>query len=255
MSNTEESQRKLKIAYGNGRESKKWRNGEITWDEMCEKLRSTYRTRETVEEYQHMSSDERSAAKDNGAFVGGHLRDGRRRVEDVECRSFLTLDADYSQSDFIERFTNECKYAAALYSTHSHTSEKPRLRIVMPLKEDVSPDCYVALSRFLAATWDIELFDKCSFSVNQPMFWPTTPSDGEFVSRIITGPFLDALEFLKDYPDWRDPTTLPKNSHEKPIRVTGKKQEDPLQKEGIVGTFCRTYSIEDAIRKYLPDIY
>ena len=75
MSNTEESQRKLKIAYGNGRESKKWRNGEITWDEMCEKLRSTYRTRETVEEYQHMSSDERSAAKDNGAFVGGHLRD------------------------------------------------------------------------------------------------------------------------------------------------------------------------------------
>ena len=34
-----------------------------------------------------------------------------------------------------------------------------------------------------------------------------------------------------------------------------KKQADPLSKEGIVGAFCRTYSIEEAIRIFLPDVY
>ena len=35
----------------------------------------------------------------------------------------------------------------------------------------------------------------------------------------------------------------------------GDKQEDPLTKENIVGTFCRTYSIQEAIEKFLPDTY
>lgn len=34
-----------------------------------------------------------------------------------------------------------------------------------------------------------------------------------------------------------------------------KKQEDPLAKAGIVGTFCRAYSIPEVIDKYLSDVY
>ena len=33
------------------------------------------------------------------------------------------------------------------------------------------------------------------------------------------------------------------------------KVADPLGKEGIVGVFCRTYTIRDAIEKFLPDVY
>lgn len=33
------------------------------------------------------------------------------------------------------------------------------------------------------------------------------------------------------------------------------KQGDPLAKKGVVGIFCRTYSITEAIAKFLPDVY
>lgn len=33
------------------------------------------------------------------------------------------------------------------------------------------------------------------------------------------------------------------------------KQGDPLEKKGIVGAFCRTYTIPQAIGKFLPDVY
>ena len=33
------------------------------------------------------------------------------------------------------------------------------------------------------------------------------------------------------------------------------KQGDPLAKKGIVGAFCRTYTITQAIAKFLPDVY
>ena len=33
------------------------------------------------------------------------------------------------------------------------------------------------------------------------------------------------------------------------------RQGDPLEKKGVVGIFCRTYSITEAIAKFLPDVY
>lgn len=34
-----------------------------------------------------------------------------------------------------------------------------------------------------------------------------------------------------------------------------KKQADPLSKEGVVGAFCRAYTIEEAINTFLADVY
>lgn len=39
------------------------------------------------------------------------------------------------------------------------------------------------------------------------------------------------------------------------IKRTVDKQEDPLSKKGIIGAFCRSYTIQEAIEKYLSDIY
>ena len=41
----------MKIAVGNSRMDKKWKNREISWEDLCEKVRVTLRTTETVEEY------------------------------------------------------------------------------------------------------------------------------------------------------------------------------------------------------------
>ena len=39
------------------------------------------------------------------------------------------------------------------------------------------------------------------------------------------------------------------------MQRSAKQQADPLTKTGVVGAFCRTYSIREAIEKFLPDVY
>ena len=248
--------REFKIACASHRRALKWKNMEITWPILRDKLSGTTYTQETYEEYRAMSKDDRDNAKDVGSFVGGSLRDGRRKADMVECRSLVTLDGDALGLDFIQKFKNEFPYAAALYTTHSHTPEAPRARIVIPLSEDITPDRYAAVARFLAAGLGIEQFDPCSYTVNQLMHWPSTSRGAEFISVVIDKPFLNPAEYLSLHPGWENYNNLPKSMREKPLRTPeGRKQEDPLSKEGIVGAFCRTYSIQDAISKFLSDIY
>ena len=82
--------------------------------------------------------------------MGGQLRDNRRKRENVVCRSMLTEDVDHADTDFIQRFSGECRYAACLYTTHGHTPEAPRVRIVVPLTRDVTPEEYTAIARYFA---------------------------------------------------------------------------------------------------------
>ena len=248
--------RELSIAYGRSSSAKLWKNSATTWDDLCAKLKTTVRTRETAAEYKAMTKTEKAAVKDKGGFVGGYLKDGRRLVQNVEYRSFLTLDADKVQPGFIDRFVRECDYAAVIYTTHGHTPDAPRVRIILPFEEDITPDCYAAVARYFTAVWGIDQFDECSYRINQLMYWPTTPSDGEYICKVVNKPFLNAVEFLDAYPDWRNCSKLPISSKEKEIKThDGKKQEDPLTKDGIVGVFCRTYTIQDTISKFLSDIY
>ena len=61
--------RDLKIALGRSADSLKWTNSTISWEKLCEKLKTTLRTRETVAEYHAMSRDDKEKAKD----IGGHV--------------------------------------------------------------------------------------------------------------------------------------------------------------------------------------
>lgn len=248
--------RNLPIAYGNSCQAKLWSNKTITWDALCEKLKTTIRTTDTVEEYPKMKKADKEAAKDKGGFVGGKLRDNRRKIETVACRSMLTLDVDHAEVGFIEKFTEGCSYAAVLYTTHGHTPEAPRVRILLPLTADISADKYAALARFFADEWGIDQFDECSYKPNQLMYWPTTPSNGEYICRTVEGDWLDADAYLEKHPDWRDCSLLPTSSRESTVRESAKKpQEDPLTKPGTVGVFCRAYGISAAIEKFLSDVY
>ena len=248
--------RNLPIAYGNSCQAKLWSNKTITWDALCEKLKTTIRTTDTVEEYPKMKRADKEAAKDKGGFVGGKLRDNRRKIETVACRSMLTLDVDHAEVGFIEKFTEGCSYAAVLYTTHGHTPEAPRVRILLPLTADISADKYAALARFFADEWGIDQFDECSYKPNQLMYWPTTPSNGEYICRTVEGDWLDADAYLEKHPDWKDCSLLPTSSRESTVRESAKKpQEDPLTKPGTVGVFCRAYGISAAIEKFLSDVY
>ncbi len=248
--------RDLAIAYGNSCFAKNWSNKTITFEELCSRLEHTIRTSETAEEYPKLPKTERDRVKDKGGFVGGHLKDNRRKRENVAYRSMLTHDADHADKDFISSYETEHKYASCLYTTHGHTPEAPRVRIIVPLTRDVTPDEYIAIARYFSKELGMDMFDECSYRPHQLMYWPTTPSNGEYVFKYCDGEWLDPDKFLAQHPNWRDCSLLPTSSRESKVTETsGKHQEDPLEKSGIVGTFCRTYSIKETIEKFLSDVY
>ena len=80
------------------------------------------------------------------------------------------------------------------------------------------------------------------------MYWPSTSKDGEFVFLHQEGEFLDPDEVLGTYHDWRDSSEWPVSEREgEAVRREMKKAENPEEKKGVIGAFCRTYAIEDAI--------
>ena len=248
--------RTLAIAYGGSCHAKYWSNKTITFAELCERLKTTIRTPETVEEYPNLPKAERDRVKDKGGFVGGVLRKGRRSGENVVGRSIGTLDGDNAEPEFIDIYTVTHRYASCLYTTHGHTLDAPRVRIHFPFTRDVTPDEYVAIMRYLAAELGIDQFDPCSYRPQQLMYWPTTPSNGEFVFQSFEGPWLDPDVYLAAHPNWRDCSQLPTSAKESMIvKREQTRQKDPLSKPGVVGAFCRAYSIEAAIDTFLPNVY
>ena len=248
--------RDLPIAYGNSCYAKKWANKTIAFDELCKRLQTPVRTSETVEEYPKLSKSERDRVKDKGGFVGGNLAGGRRKRENVTGRSMLTLDADSASQDFIDQYEMLGCYASCLYSTHGHRPEAPRVRIIVPLLRDVTSDEYAAIARFYANEWGMDCFDACSYRPHQLMYWPTTPANGEYVFKRIEGDWLDPDAYLTAHPNWKDCAQLPTSTKESVVIAASKKpQEDPLAKEGVVGAFCRAYSITEVITKFLADVY
>ena len=248
--------RELKISLGNSRQSKFWSNKGMTYEDICERLKVPIRTSETVEEYIKLPKSQRDDIKDKGGFVGGHLRDNRRKIANVACRSLWTPDLDLASPEFVSALREHISFKCAVYSTHSHTPETPRLRFVAPFSRDVSADEYVAISRFLAKDIGIDMFDECSFIPHQLMYWPTCPSNGEYLCEFLNGELLDPDSILAAHPDWQDCSLLPTTSGESKVsKPSSKQQEDPLSKPGVVGVFCRTYSIAGAIDAFLSDVY
>ena len=241
----------LEIATGNSRKTKAWKNKTVQWSELLERLSKETRTAETVAEYKAMGRNQQSEIKDVGGFVGGYCNNGSR--SDIRFRSILCLDADFADDELWPDWELIFGCAAAVYSTHKHTAEKPRLRLVVPLSRNVDPDEYQAIGRRVAACLGIDKFDDTSYQPQRMMYWPSCSQDGDYFFRYCDAPFLDADAELATYHDWRDISSWPMSSRVADItKRADTKQKDPLTKGGIVGAFCRTYTIQEAIETFVP---
>jgi predicted P-loop ATPase len=246
----------MKIAVGNSRMDKKWKNTDISWKNFCSRVKTTQKTTETIEEYRKLKRGQQDDIKDVGGFVGGYLREGRRKKGHVLCRSILTLDMDYATADIWEEITMLFDFKCCMYSTHKHTLENPRLRLIIPLAREISEEEYAAAARMVAKEIGIDLFDDTTYEAERLMYWPSTSSNGVFVYKENDGALLDPDLYLAKYDNWHDTTTWPVSSRQSEIiKRSLKEQADPLLKEGVVGTFCRTYSIRDVIEEFLNDVY
>jgi predicted P-loop ATPase len=246
----------IDLATAHSRIAKKWRNRHWLWSELLQRCSETKRTGETAAEYARMSKEEQSNVKDVGGFVGGYLSGGIRKNANVMYRTVATLDIDYGTVNVWDDFTMAFGFAAMIYSTHKHSSKTPRYRLVFPLSRQVSPAEYEPLCRKIAAEIGIDLFDDTTYELPRLFYWPSTSKDADFVFDYQDGPACDVDAILSQYVDYKDVSAWPLSSREGDVIAHEiKKQGDPTEKPGVIGAFCRAYSIEDAIDNFLSDKY
>lgn len=246
----------IDLATAHSRIAKKWRNRHWLWSELLQRCSETKRTGETAAEYARMSKEEQSNVKDVGGFVGGYLSGGIRKNSNVMYRTVATLDIDYGTVNVWDDFTMAFGFAAMIYSTHKHSSKTPRYRLVFPLSRQVSPAEYEPLCRKIAAEIGIDLFDDTTYELPRLFYWPSTSKDADFVFDYQDGPACDVDDILSQYVDYKDVSAWPLSSREGDVIAHEiKKQGDPTEKPGVIGAFCRAYSIEDAIDNFLSDKY
>ncbi|MDU1314486.1 MAG: virulence-associated E family protein [Clostridium septicum] len=247
----------IALATGKSKKETHWKNKTIAWSELVEKLSRTTRTPETTAEYKKFSKAERDRIKDVGGFVGGSLKNGRRLKTNVQNRTLLTLDLDYVQGDIWSSIELLYDFTVVMYSTHTHTTDNQRLRLVIPLSRPVLPDEYQAISRMVADDLGIDQFDDTTYDPERLMYWPSTSCDGDYVFKYQDLEWLNPDEVLERYPfGWQDVSYWPESSRARAkLNKALSKQEDPLTKKGIIGAFCRTYTITEAIGEFLSDIY
>lgn len=249
----------LNISVAESRTSVSWRNKTTTWSDLLAKFSAPTKTHETIAEYKKAPKSRQAEIKDVGGFVGGFLKNGRRKADHVQSRSFLTLDADSAPKSLWDDIQLMADFAVAVYTTHSHTGRTPRYRFIVPLNRVVQVEEYEPLARKWVQNFGINLdyFDDTTYQAERLMYWPSHAKDAEFLFDYLDLPFLDPDKLLAEYEDWKDSSFWPVSSRVSEVhKKQADKQGDPLEKKGVIGAFNRTYApITAAIEQLLPDVY
>lgn len=229
------------------------------------------RTREKFSEYMNADKQTQLAIKDVGGFVGGET-EGKRRVNGVKItRKLLTLDLDTKYPNVLEYLQRNVDFYCMVHSTHKHTPDENRFRLIAPLSREVTPDEYEAVGRKIA--FNIEntkketmhgLFDETTFQANRLMFFPSVSCDGEYVCEMLNldmmadqqaiidvDKILDAYLDRNDIYEWFKPEKVNAEQSGK----NALENKNPLRAKGLVGAFNRTYSVTQAIEKFLSKVY
>lgn len=254
-----QNNRLLQISTAGSRKSLHWPKSEILWSELTEKLKTPVRSTETLEQYLALAKPRQDELKDVGGFVGGTFTGDRRKAACVEGRDLLTLDLDNipaGQTDDILRRVGGLGCAAAVYSTRKHAGYAPRLRIIVPVDHTATADEYEPAARKLASLIGIEFCDPTTFDAERLMYWPSCCLDSQYIYQVYDQPFCSLAGLLGMYGDWKDISQWPQVPGSDAVeRRRLAKQEDPTLKRGIIGAFCRTYSILQAMERFIPGMY
>lgn len=260
-----DERKKFVVATSPSAISTRWKNEKYTWQDFCDKLRVPVRSKETMKEYDSLPKTAQGNLKNVGGFVGGMLKDGLRKKGNVEKRTLLTLDVDNADDKLFDDMkklydgVNIC-----MYTTRSDRPNNHRYRIVFKLDRPLNPDEYEAVGRKMAERIGIEYFDETTFQAERLMYWGSCSSDQNYDFFSSEGVDLDTQEILDSYDEfgnnkdaWKDCSLWATTSSATALEIDRaiKKQVDPTEKSGVIGAFCRAFTIPEAISEFLPDIY
>ena len=253
--------KQIHISAANSRRSTVWPEIKMTWSGFIERIRTPHRTAETYDAFMAMTKPEQDDLKDVGGFVGGTLKNNRRKAANVLSRDLITLDMDNIPAGEAHHIDAKIQMlfgcAYAIYSTRKHSSYKPRLRVIIPTDRPMGPDEYEPISRKVAEMIGMAYADPTTFQGERLMYWPSCSSDSEYFYKAQDGGFLRADAILAMYADWHDVSQWPHIPGQTPQdhAKLAQKQGDPLTKTGVVGAFCRSYTIQDAMDRFIPESY
>ena len=252
--------REITISTAGSRWEKKWKTEKLLWTEFVKRLENPVRTAEKFDDFLKLPKAQQDNLKDVGGFVAGQLENGIRKNTNLIYRDLITLDLDNIEpgktNGILEKIEN-LNISYVLYGTRKHAEYKPRLRIIFLTDRSMTPDEYGPVARKIAQMIGIDMCDPTTFEPVRLMFWPSCSVDSKYLYKYSTDKAPLAVDgVLKMYDDWKDMTSWPQVSGtEKLTEKMLKKQENPLEKSGIVGAFCKTYSIVEAVEKFIPDAY
>ena len=238
--------RDISISIGKGRRDTNWIEHKMCFDDFVKRLEEPKRTLETFKDYTKMTKDQQSNIKDIGGFVGGKLRSGRRIKTNLLYRDIITLDADNADTVFSQKVFDTLEMRTVVYSTHSHSKEKPRYRVIIPLQRSVTYAEYIVISRILIDKIGNHYIDKTSVEPERLMYWPSASIDAEYIfqdNRVKA--WLSPDDLIKNHPLIAQKEVPPQNAK----KIKG------ADKEGPIGAFCRNYDIHQVVAEFLPDVY
>lgn len=224
-------------------------------------------TREKFHQYKAMGDQQQARVKNAGGwYMPAPTESGTRKKSAILPRDVITLDVDYATPEWQAKFLAGAFMQGIFlfgHTTRSHTPEKPRFRVIIPVTEPIHAEDYGRVCRIVAQKFDpdLEHVDKVSARIAQMMYYPTCSSDMEqhYVRYIQEGELLDwqaevdAWEIVNG--DSLDLSRLPRFAGEAELRESADLAEDPKTKDGPVGTFCRAYSISELIEGPLAEYY
>lgn len=250
----------ITYSLGSGENLGRAKNTKETIKKLIDRFREPHVTPEKYREYKVSSDKQQRRLKGSAGWImrGAVAKGENRNRNSIMPSLLMTLDIDYATPEFIELLLAGKILPGVFliaHSTRSHTPETPRLRIIIFLNQPVSRERYQAASRIVAQLADpnMEWVDKVSFRPAQMMYMPTVSKDmlKHYVFYEQPGELLDFEDRIDNWEMTNgsadDIGNLPRTSGEDELRDTEEFAEDPLEKKGPVGDFCRAYSITDLV--------
>lgn len=145
-----------------------------------------------------------------GLAIYGEVKDSEnkphyRSNDNIINRSCIALDYDEISKDvdFVSKLKHRLgKVAFCIYSTHSHTPENERYRVIIPLDKPMHPQHYKGVTKLLGKHIGMPL-DNTSTTVSQAMALPTIKhKNSEYIFEYNEGEIMKSdylVETLKNH--------------------------------------------------------
>jgi P4 family phage/plasmid primase-like protien len=213
----------------------------------------------TMESFAKASKEIRNEFKNVESFVGAESVSMDRQKNSIKYRTLITLDLDHCDLTTVDKIKAVLSdYEYILHSTASSTIVEPRYRLIISQVGIVDNIHYEPLCRIIMSEIGIDYFDTTCVEINRLFYYPAIPEGGTYDVWFNEGKPLIPNEWLAKYDDWKDISTwvYSERETERIKKELGTYvQQNPKEKSGYIGAFCRIYDIHSVIALYLSDKY